>query len=174
MGRAAEVAERPVGRVILMREHGPMNRCERRRKCKLFSLVMGTLLVTVLPASFSAEELNDIVIIANKSFEADSIDAEELRAIFLKKKGTFMGRKVTPINAKSGSGIRIEFQKKFLRMSPTDEKHYWEKRKVKDGVTAPPEFSRSQRAVFKLESAIGYCARSKYHEGPTKVLKVKF
>ena len=119
-----------------------------------------------------AESPNDIMVIANKSIRATEISADELKAIFLKKKESFAGGKVVPINSKAGSPLRKAFQKRVVEMDGSAEASYWEEQKIKSGRTPPAEFSGTLKAVFSVKGSIGYCHRSEYREGVVNVLLV--
>jgi hypothetical protein len=123
-------------------------------------------------AAQRAQSPNDILIIANKSIRATKISADELKAIFLKKKESFAGGKVVPINSKAGSPLRKAFQKRVVEMDGNAEASYWEEQKIKAGLAPPAEFSGTLKAVFSVKGSIGYCHRSEYREGVVNVLLV--
>ncbi len=136
------------------------------------SVVLAVVAFTVSGRAPRADSPNDILIIANNSIAASSISADELKAIFLKKKGSFAGSKVVPINAKSGSALRKAFQQRVVEMDESLEANYWEQQKIKTGLTPPVEFAGTVKAVFSVKGSIGYCLRSEYREGVVKVLLV--
>jgi hypothetical protein len=142
---------------------------------KPFLIVVSTALALIVTTALStsrAESPNDILIIANKSVNAKSISVDDLMAIFLRKMESFGGGRVVPINAKPGTTTRKAFQTRVLGMDGTSESGYWEKQKIKSGLTPPVEFAETVRAVFHMKGSIGYCRRSEYREGVVNVLLV--
>ena len=136
------------------------------------ALALAAALLAATAGTPFAEGPNDIMIIANKSVAASKISADELKAIFLRKKESFAGSKVVPINAKAGSPLRRAFQKRVVEMDGNNEASYWEQQKIKTGLTPPSEFAGTVKAVFSVKGSVGYCFRSEYKEGVVKVLLV--
>jgi ABC-type phosphate transport system substrate-binding protein len=121
----------------------------------------------------AAESPNDILVIANNSVPVKSVTVAELQEFFLKDRVYWSGTtKAVPVNAPEGSALRTEFRKRVLQMTANAEKQFWQTRKIKVGVTEPPQFENSMKAVFKLAGAVGYVFRSQYKEGVAKVLLV--
>ena len=126
-----------------------------------------------LPSQASADDPNDIIVIANSSVKANSITKDELRDIFLKKRTSWSNSgNVKPINASDGSPLRARFCEAVLQMTPEEEKRYFQEEKIKNGVTEPNSFSNTQKAVFKLRGSISYVFRSEFKEGVAKKLLV--
>jgi hypothetical protein len=148
------------------------NRTKHLPLVSLAALALAIVTLTAVRSAPRADSPNDILIIANNSISASSISADELKAIFLKKKGSFAGSKVVPINAKSGSALRKAFQSRVVEMDENLEANYWEQQKIKTGLTPPVEFAGTVKAVFSVKGSIGYCLRSEYREGVVKVLLV--
>jgi ABC-type phosphate transport system substrate-binding protein len=138
----------------------------------LFGCVTAVLITAVPTSEVMAESPEDLLIIGNNSITASDISHEEVRAIFLKKKGTLKGRKVVVINARDGSTLRAIFQSRVLRMTNEEEAAYWEELKVKKGLLKPTEISKTLKAVFSVKGSIGYCRRSQFKEGAAKILAV--
>ena len=132
------------------------------------------LLVAFAAATPRADDNpNDILIIANNKVAVNSVSIDELRDIFLKKKANWSdGAKVVPINAPKGSEIRAEFQKKILEITNDKEEKYWQERMIVSGVQPPPSLQSMQKAVFKINGAIGYIYRKDYRKGVVKILLV--
>jgi len=147
-----------------------------RKMKKKFSIVftVTVLLFTQLNASETAADApSDIMVIANKSVKVDSISKDALRLIFLKRQTVWPdGSRVVAINAKNGSSLRESFIRKMVGMTPSEERYYWEKEKIKSGAKQPPEFGNTLKGVFKLKGSIGYCYRGDYIKGVVKVLTV--
>lgn len=150
-----------------------MNRTNRKTKLFLLLAVMGGVLAALTSAApVEAEGPDDLLIIANRNVKASKISPEEAKAIFLKKKATFKGRKVIPINARDGSSLRKAFRSRVLGMGGSEEKAYWEELKVKKGESSPTEFGNTLKAVFSVKGSIGYCKRKDFKDGAAKVLAV--
>ena len=138
------------------------------------SPVFWSSLVTVFIASSltRADNPDDLLIITYSTTKIDKISIEELKAIFLKHRElTIGGFRVLPIHAPDDSVARKRFVEQVLGMTIEDERAFWQKQKIKKGLTPPPTFTNICKAVFKLKSAIGYVRRSDY-KGVNKVLLV--
>ncbi len=123
--------------------------------------------------SAQAESPDDILVVSNNKAPSNSVSVGELRAFFLKKKSTWKGgRRVIPINAPEGSRLRQEFRRRVLKMEQSIERAYWQEQKIKHGIRPPPEFSHTQKAIFKLGDSVGYVFRSDFKQDVTKVLLV--
>lgn len=136
-------------------------------------MVLALMGVLLLPHVAAAEDPEDILIIANKAVAATSITANQVKSIFLGRKAG-LGRegKVAPTNAKEGTKLRVEFQRRILDMAPEEEKAYWEDQKIRTGAIKPPEFTRPLKAVFSLKRGVGYVFRKDFQEGVVQVLLV--
>lgn len=117
-----------------------------------------------------AESPNDLLIVASKSLTADSSDASEIKAVFLKNKTAIGGDTVFPLNAKSDSELRAAFRKRVLKMSEEKERGFWEDEKVKKGVEPPPEVPATLKAVFSKSGSVSYVFRKDFKEGTAKIL----
>lgn len=117
-----------------------------------------------------AEGPNDLLIVASKSLTADSSDASEIKAVFLKNKTAIGGDTVFPLNAKSDSELRAAFRKRVLKMSEEKERGFWEDEKVKKGVEPPPEVPATLKAVFSKSGSVSYVFRKDFKEGTAKIL----
>ncbi len=127
----------------------------------------------LFPHSTTAEDEEDILIIANKSVKVDKITINEIQDFFLKRRSTWPnGNKVIPVNAPASSSLRKDFQRLVLKMTGPEESRYWQDQKIKKGVTKPPEFGNTLKATFKLKNSISYVYRPQYNEGVSKVLLV--
>ncbi len=126
-----------------------------------------------LPLRASADNPNDILIIAHRSVSQKSVTEAELREIFLKKRNNWSsGGRAIPIQAPEDTTIRRVFRKRILGMTATEETQYWQDRKIKAGISKPAEFTQTLKAVYKLKGSVGYVYRSQYREGVVKVLMV--
>jgi hypothetical protein len=121
----------------------------------------------------SAEDPQDILVVANNSVPAKTLTLVEVQEIFLKNRIYWQGTTMAmPINAPEGSAIRGEFRKRVLQMTASAEQQFWQTRKIKTGVKEPAHFDNIIKAVFKLGGSIGYIYRSQYKPGVVKILLV--
>jgi ABC-type phosphate transport system substrate-binding protein len=117
-----------------------------------------------------AKSPDDILVIANRGVSVNSIGIEELRDIFLKRRGNWSGaEKVIPINPRDAS-LRNQFRAKVLGMSSVEEQAYWAKLKIQKGTAEPTEFGNPLKAVYKLDGAVSYVRRADYKDGIAKIL----
>lgn len=137
----------------------------------ILNLVILIIICWVAPAS--ADQPDDILVVANLKVPIDKIDIKELRAIYLKKKLYWkMGHDAIPVNSKFGTELRSEFQRRVLGMDPESELIYWERQKIQRALSPPPEFPQTQKAVFKLRNSVSYVFRKDYRANVSKVLLV--
>ncbi|MCP4675693.1 MAG: hypothetical protein GY854_09345 [Deltaproteobacteria bacterium] len=97
-----------------------------------------------------------IVIIANKSFKGSKMSKADVKRVFQKEKERISGMKVTPIHAKSSSGVRKAFNQKVLGMSVSKEETYWQQIKVQKGKLPPKELGNTLKAVSMVRGSVGY------------------
>ncbi|MCP4675326.1 MAG: hypothetical protein GY854_07435 [Deltaproteobacteria bacterium] len=120
-----------------------------------------------------AESPGDILIVANKGVAVDSVSVDELKAFFFKQRTSWKkGGKVVPVHAKEGSSLREAFLAKVLSMQLTQEIAFWQEQKIRKGISAPPEFSNTLKAVFKIKGSLSYVFRKDFKEGVVKVILV--
>ncbi len=131
------------------------------------------LLSAIGPNPAPASEGDDILIIVNLRVKAEELDLDQVKRYFLKKRYKWQdGQKILPIHAKAGSKLRNDFMSRILKMNYEEESLYWQKYLIQTGITLPPEFSNTQKAVFKLRGSIGYVYRSQYIEKVSKIVMV--
>ena len=135
--------------------------------------VLTAVTLMALPDMALAEDPMDILVVVNKSSPIKEISLNALKDYFLKKRYAWKdGSKVVAINDQKKSYIRSDFRKRVLEMTEGQEITYWQRLKVKEGVTPPPEFSKTLKVVFKIKSAISYVYRGEYLKGVAKVVLV--
>ncbi len=141
---------------------------------KRTALLLGILLVPFgQPSSAAAQNPQDILVVVNQQAEVAETTPQELKNIFLKKKSFWRaGSQVIPIHAREGSPLRDAFRQQLLAMTSTEEQEYWKNSKIKKGLTEPTSFSNTQKAVYKLRSAVSYVFRADFKEGVAKVVYV--
>ncbi len=116
---------------------------------------------------------DDLLIVAHILVPVDRLSPVELETIFLKQRGSWRGGgKIVAINAKKGTELRKQFARRALDMTPEEEQDFWEDQKVRKGIDAPPEFTNTLKAVFKLRGSISYVRRRDYRENVSKILLV--
>ena len=131
------------------------------------------LTVLTLSSGVTANSADDILIVAHKSVSTNSITTDELKNIFLKKKGSWEGgQKAVPIHAKSDSALRRAFDQKVLKMTVNEEQSFWADEKIRRGKKPPSEFSNTLRAIFSIRGSVSYVYRNRYKQGVGKVLLV--
>lgn len=146
-------------------------------KKKMYSLAhkisIVVFFVALLPSGVSAANRpDDLLIVTNKSVATDSISLGDTKAIFLKMRKSWRhGGKVVAIHS-SKSSVKKVFLARVMGMTPKEDVAYWQKQKVVSGEIAPPEFSNTLRAVYKIKNALSYCLRKDYTEGVVKILAV--
>ncbi len=137
-------------------------------------MILRTVLILCLSFIIGAYALQ-IAVIANKNFPVSSLNENEIRKIFLKKKMFIKDKKVVPVNLKNNSQIRQLFQKYILKMDNEEYNLYWNE-KYFNGIK-PPIVMSSQEAVIKfvknIDNAIGYVELKKVkNRKDIKILKI--
>lgn len=138
--------------------------------------LVSTLLITaafILLASFDALAA-DVKVIANESVKADSISADELRAIFLSARKTWKdGSTVVPVLRKEGT-THEAFVEVYLHRDVNELRTYYQGLVFTGKGSMPREFSsdaESAAFVARTKGAIGYVDSNFNAEG-VKVLIV--
>ena len=118
-------------------------------------IIMGFFIVLVTAA---ASHAGGISIIANSSFNKNSLTMPQVKDIYLGKMEVVDGVRIQPIDQKEET-IKQDFLKKTLDMSPDDYKSYWVRRVFREGGT-PPSAKGSPEDVIKAvrdgKGSIGY------------------
>ena len=131
--------------------------------------VMGMLLE--FPCTASA---GGVVVIANKSVPASSLDVEEVKNIFLSKKTQWRdGSKITFVALKNGS-VQNSFLKSYLQKTPSQYNRYFRTLVFTGKGKAPRTFSTEAEVVSYVsstEGAIGYVS-SETNTRSAKVITV--
>jgi len=144
------------------------------RITKIFSLLLITAVVMMSHlAPAQAESPNDILVIANQTCPDDTITIDRAKAIFMKRRTIWSNnQKLIALNAKEGTALRDAFRTAAIKMNAIQEKTHWQNQKVRHGITPPPEFTKLQKAVFKIKGAVSYVFRKDFIKGVSKVLLV--
>lgn len=131
------------------------------------------LIIATIAIPISAEQPDDILIVANVNVPQEELSEIEVRSIFLGQRQTWSsGQRIVAVNAKAGTELRRQFQDHIIDMSPRKEASYWEDQKIRHGFAPPVQFSNPLKAVFSLKGAISYIHRKDFKEGVAKVLLV--
>lgn len=144
---------------------------------QLLRLILGVIVsaacILAIPTSISASGSTnpyDLLIVVNKSVETDHLTIYQVRDYFLKKRsGWPEGSKAIPVNAKDKT-LREAFRQRVLLMSTVEEQRYWQNQLVRSAKKAPPEFSNTLKAVFKLRGSLGYVFRKDYLKNVVNVV----
>ncbi len=101
-----------------------------------------------------------VVVITNKATKTDSLDAGQVRSIFLQKTKSFPDGSVAIVaDQSSKSPVRREFNKKVLKKSSKKLKRYWSKL-VFSGKGVQPKVigddSAMKEWVSKTPNSLGY------------------
>ena len=131
-------------------------------------LVVGAMFLPMNSAK--AQSPTGIVVIANKSFTANSLSQSEVKRIFQKTMQRYKGKKVVPIHARKSSPLRAAFTQKVLGMTLADEQSYWQNQMVRSGVTPPPELTNTLRAVYSSKTGVSYCYKKDFNPAVAKIL----
>jgi ABC-type phosphate transport system substrate-binding protein len=142
------------------------------RKYKQLLSIVSLILMMVL-GSVSMPALADIVVVVSSSSELTSLNADQVKLIFLKKRKKFPdGNPAEPINQPQDSAIYTQFVNKVLDKDPGRMKAYWSMQ-IFSGKGTPPKQADDDKAVKAMvshsSSAIGYID-SKSVDSSVKVL----
>lgn len=104
-------------------------------------------------------EADDIAVIVNARFPADSISIEDVREIYRSKIQFLSGVRVKPIDQRETQEIRSIFLDEIMRWTKTDYTKYWMHLVFLEG-TVPPVIRDNSQAVIQSvqesEGSIGY------------------
>ena len=143
------------------------------RMHKLFSLSPIVIALALWPAAaLPAENPNDILVVANKKLEVNSVSIEVLKEVFHKQKTAWTtGVRATPIHSKD-SKLKQQFIQKLFNHDIAGEEAFWQDEKIRSGSTPPPELANTLKAIFHLPGGVSYVYRSQHVEGVAKILLV--
>ncbi len=140
------------------------------RKATVFIAFLAATLVGSVPAT--AESPEDILVIVNASVKNETVNSDELKAIFLKKRISWSnGIRAVPVHS-TNAALRDDFRSRLLQMSEGEELRYWQQFQIQKGEAKPVAFGNTLKAVFQLRGAVSYIYRSQYRKGATNVVFV--
>ena len=142
------------------------------RTWKTIPAILGILFLILAQAAVA-----EIVVITNKATNVDSLNASQIKALFLQKEKSFPdGSSVALADQNSGSAARIEFGDKVLGKSQKKLKRYWSKR-VFAGKGVPPKVVGDDAAVkewvAKTPNSLGYINAEALDDSVKAVFKTK-
>ena len=110
--------------------------------------------------AFSPAEGAPFKLIVHTSNGIDSMTAERVSALFLKKVGKWdNGRTVLPVDLLPGSAVREEFSKSIHGKTVAAVKSYWQQQIFSGRDVPPPEKASDREVLAYIEAnpdAIGY------------------
>ena len=125
---------------------------------KLLSI---SIFVTLLLSNTFA---NEYVVVSNKRMK--EISKTQLKAIFLKKLTIIDDKKIIPINLEPKDKLRVNFEKRVLKMNFGRLKSYWTKQHYLGH--RPPLSMKSQESIIafikRVDGAIGYIEKIHLNE----------
>lgn len=109
-----------------------------------------------------------LVVAAGKNFVVDSLDAEEIRALYVAKKFRIGNQKIIPVNLGIEHPLRIQFEQDVLSEERSTLAHLWLQAHYLGHRT--PKVFKSQETVAeflsKIDNSVGYIDESmaqRYH-----------
>lgn len=139
--------------------------------------IIVAVMLTVLSSSVGgAQGTVAFKIVVNADNPSDTMSAEELSRVFLKKVKTWSnGEPMDPIDLESKSEVRKSFSKEIHGRSISAVKSYWQKM-IFSGRAVPPAEKATDEQVLAYVStttwAIGYVSASAQLGDGVKVLQV--
>ena len=146
-----------------------------RMKCVLLLLAMAGIFI-ILPGAVSVSNAYaDILIVANKSVQVESIKKAELKDIFLGNTIKWADKSKINIVVQKNSKVTGEFAKEILQKSTSQYRNYWKMMVFTGKGSSPKSFDKSADLLAYIaatEGAIGYIDAGIRPNG-VKVIKVQ-
>jgi len=143
-------------------------------KCFLLLLAMAGSFIILSGAVSTSNAYADILIVANKSVQTQSIKKAELKHIFLGNTIKWEDKTKINIVVHKDSKITSEFAKEILNKSTSQFRNYWKMMIFTGKGSTPKTFNRNGDLLAYIaatEGAIGYIAAATPPKG-VKVIKV--
>lgn len=140
---------------------------------RFISIPIIIVALSTLGQEASAENPNDILIIANLTVPVDSLNRDDLKQIFLGQRTKWPGGQIIiPLHVAGDPALRASIRHNFLAMTAAEEINHWEDQKIRSGIKEPHAFPVRQilRAVFALKGSISYVYRKDHKPGVAKTL----
>ena len=129
-----------------------------------------------LSGTLSVSDANaGILIVANKSVQAESIKKAELKDIFLGNTIKWGDKSKINIVVQKNSDAHDEFVKEVTRKSASQFRNYWKKMVFTGKGSSPKSFDKSDELLAYIaatDGAIGYIAANVQPDG-VKVIKIQ-
>src|SRR5690606_24298345 len=120
----------------------------RRNGVRLLILIGWFLLAGAFPAHALAQAGKSFVVIVNEANPIQSIDRQQLEAMFLKRSTFWPDQSVVqPVDLRPDSPLRKQFSRSILRRSEMAVRTYWQQRIFTGRGVPPPELA-SERDVI--------------------------
>ncbi|MCJ8344096.1 hypothetical protein MJH12_01030 [bacterium] len=120
-------------------------------------------------------ECADLWIISNQKSQINSISLRDLKSLFLMKKSTIKGIKLSILEYRFDSPIRSKFAKKYLNMNKRQLQDYWMTRFVNVGQSEPvskKNFRVIQYRIKKQKNLLSYCFSDQTLDPKLKVISI--
>jgi ABC-type phosphate transport system substrate-binding protein len=144
--------------------------------------VRGIAVLLVLFAALSVSPLahsqadSPLLVIVHLGVPDARVDANELRAIFLRKRTLWSnGRRIVPLNHPPGSPVRVAFDRTTLGFSGDQAARFWIDARIRYGTEAPMSIASEAllaRVVKQLPGSIGYVRGSAAPAGVRVIARV--
>jgi hypothetical protein len=138
-------------------------------------VVAGALLAALSMPGAAQAQPQVIAIVVDRDNPRSDIGVEELRGLFLGKRGEWPdGTRAVPIDMEPGASPRRAFCSTVLRMSEAEYERYWVDQRVRGAGAGPRSVSSPGlvvRLVARVRGAVGYVPLSRV-DGTVKVLTV--
>lgn len=133
-------------------------------------------LETLRPTAISQPPVR-LVVIVHPSVQERSLDIDDLRAVFLRKKLQWAGgAHIVPINQPAGSVARTAFDAAILNFDPDQVARYWIDARIRSGARSPqniPGETMVLKFIRALPGSIGYVSADQDTSGVRIVARVE-
>jgi ABC-type phosphate transport system substrate-binding protein len=118
-----------------------------------------------------------LLVIAHPGATDGGLDADGLRAIFLRKRVWWRDKQpIIPINYPAGDALRVAFDSSVLGFNGLEAARYWIDVRIRHGLEAPMSISSAplvQRVIKQLPGSIGYVGAGAVPAGVRVVARVE-
>jgi len=113
------------------------------------------LCVAAIAAGTIARAADEIVVVVNPKVGAETMTADQVRAIFLGEKEYWNGTRVYPVTFPEGSRVMQEFLRLGLGMTINEYRSWWIKRIFRRADVPPQSVSTPEEAVEVIRAHAG-------------------
>lgn len=116
---------------------------------------------TLTPHAVAEDEA--LLVIVGASFAAKDISFATLKEAFRGRVASLDGKRLIPVNHPQESAPRVTFDRKVLRLKPSDVGRFWVDVKIRDDGKPPTTAGTSElavRIVASLPNSISYATRT--------------